>query len=195
MAFLLRRWLAGGSLFCKASFLTDLKIGNPYLSPKLFFSHWHMNSNPRGQASVTLALNCTWVQAACTWCVCFHPRLPMVEKTPRPFFFYFFKKGNGEEQKIKWRNARFLDLVPLWQQYFGRETVWGLAPLKWGDTWMPSSALIDEGFALLASDPIVFIKVNSSGLWNYSNSAPNPEQEATIAAYSLLPFLRPHGYP
>ena len=29
---------------------------------------------------------------------------------------------------------------------------------------MPSSALIDEGFALLASDPIVFIKVNSFGL-------------------------------
>lgn len=37
MAFLLHRWLAGGSLFCKASFLTDLKIINPYLSPKLFF--------------------------------------------------------------------------------------------------------------------------------------------------------------
>ena len=107
---------------------------------------------------------------------------------------FFFKKGNGEEWEIKWRNAWFLDLVPLWKQFFGQETVWGLAPLKWGDTWMPSSALIDEGLALLASDPIVFIKVNSFGLWNYSSSAPNPEQEATIAAYSLLPFLRPHGY-
>ena len=64
---------------------------------------------------------------------------------------------------------------------------------------MPSSAWTAEGFAQLASDPIVFIKVNSSGPWNYSSSAqpgvPNSEQESTIAGYSLLPFLRSHGYP
>lgn len=63
---------------------------------------------------------------------------------------------------------------------------------------MPSKGLTAEGFASLASDPLVFIKVNVSGAWNYNNPAlpgfQNTEQESPIAGHSLLPFPRPPGY-
>lgn len=62
---------------------------------------------------------------------------------------------------------------------------------------MPSSGSAAEGFAHVASDPIVFIKMNFSGAWNYSIPAQtrvqNTDQESIICC--VFTFPGPHGYP
>lgn len=82
---------------------------------------------------------------------------------------------------------------------FGKESFggWRLS----GEEGYECPAMDQQLRVLLAWPQILLFlfKVNFSGAWNSSSPAQpgfqNIEQASPMAGHSLLPFLRPHGYP